>query len=69
MTSIAQNHENFQSGSKISGVAWTNVQCGTDPGSLSPWTITDPAGTLIYDKTVVSVNYVSDHEETVSITL
>ena len=69
MTSIAQvGGDNFTSGSRISGVAWTNAVIGLDAASATTWTgggfqnyPTSPA--------VVSVNYVNAANETDAISL
>jgi hypothetical protein len=69
MTSIAQvGGDNFTSGSRISGVAWTNAVIGLDAASATTWT---GGGAQNYpvSPAVVSVNYVDAANETDAISL
>jgi len=69
MTSIAQvGGDNFTSGSRISGVAWTNAVIGLDAASATTWT---GGGAQDYPiaPAVVSVNYLNAANETDAISL
>ena len=69
MTSIAQaGGDNFTSGSRISGVAWSNAVIGLDAASASTWT---GGGAQNYPTSpaVVSVSYVNAANETDAISL
>lgn len=69
MTSIAQvGGDNFTSGSRISGVAWTNAVIGLDAASATTWT---GGGGQNYpvSPAVVSVNSIDAANETDSISL
>ena len=69
MTSIAQvGGDNFTSGSRISGVAWTNAVIGLDAASATTWT---GGGVQNYpvSPAVVSVNFIDAANETDAISL
>lgn len=69
MTSIAQaGGDNFTSGSRISGVAWTNAVIGLNAASASTWA---GGGAQNYPTSpaVVSVSYVNAANETDAISL
>lgn len=69
MTSIAQvGGDNFTSGSRISGVAWTNAVIGLDAASATTWT---GGGAQNYpvSPAVVSVNFIDAANETDAISL
>jgi hypothetical protein len=69
MTSIAQaGGDNFTSGSRISGVAWTNAVIGLNAASATTWT---GGGVQNYpvSPAVVSVNYLNAANETDAISL
>lgn len=69
MTSVGQVRENLADGTRLSNVAWSAVRFGPSPAELRPWTIEAPGGTLRHTQPVVTVDYVSDDQETVSIFL
>eukprot|EP01119_Soliformovum_irregulare_P011791 TRINITY_DN2989_c0_g1_i2.p1 TRINITY_DN2989_c0_g1~~TRINITY_DN2989_c0_g1_i2.p1 ORF type:complete len:161 (-),score=28.00 TRINITY_DN2989_c0_g1_i2:72-554(-) len=63
-TSIAQNHDNFTSGSFLKNVEWQNCAIGTTPEDAVLWTDETTGGFTNYpDKSVVQVQYASDHQE------
>lgn len=70
MTSIAQNHENFKTGSFIKRVEWKNAVIGTSAQDAHPWLSAGTGGFMSYPEDArVSVVFVDQANETDSINL
>ncbi|MGD6845217.1 hypothetical protein ACQCVH_22195 [Bacillus infantis] len=71
VTSIAQTggSTNFQTGSYIKNVRWFDARIGTSSTNNSAWSGTHTKEFITFQKPYVSVSYVNQSEETVSINL
>ncbi|OXT14907.1 hypothetical protein B9K06_23760 [Bacillus sp. OG2] len=70
VTSIAQTGgTNFQTGSYMKNVRWFDAKIGTSSTNNSNWSGTHTAEFITFQKPYVSVSYVNQSEETVSINL
>lgn len=70
VTSIAQvNGDNFQSGSYIKNVRWSQARIGASSTSNALWSGTHTKEFISHKNPYISVQYVNQSEETVSINL
>jgi hypothetical protein len=69
MTSIAQQPQDFQTGSFLRSVRWRSSRIGTSEAAARPWTATETGGYCSYPRDRVTVQYVSAGEETDGIQL
>lgn len=70
MTSIAQNPQNLRSGSRISGVKWSNVQIGTSAADATAWMAQQTDGHMNFpDTSAISVEFTDNSNEVDSIAL
>lgn len=71
MTSIGQNVQSFSTGSFLTNVEWSTVQIGTSAANAIPWLSAQTGGQCMYpnDGTTVTVNFVTEAQETDNIRL
>lgn len=70
ITSIGQLSNDFNSGSFVKNVKWSNSKIGTTSSDAGQWLAAQTGGYCSYPNSdIVNVNYVNAGEETVSITI
>jgi hypothetical protein len=71
MTSIAQNGDQFNDGSYMNGVVWSNSMIGNSAADATPWLAAQTGGFQSYPTTpgIVNVQFINAGNETDSINL
>lgn len=70
ITSIGQSSNNFNSGSYVKNVKWSNSKIGTTSSNAQQWLAAQTGGYCSFpNSNIVNVNFVNAGEETVSINI